>query len=167
MTVHIMLTPPRKPTTVPADLPPGPGVPITHLTHQWLTLYNRGKKTFPPLAGASASAFMYLAWALRETHPSRACGYAAAATATLCIVPFTILGMHRVNSRLTGHATRDDKAVAEGREAMKLSEAELARREREDAEALGLLRRWACLNLVRGTLPLVGAVLGVYAAVFA
>jgi hypothetical protein len=32
---------------------------------------------------------------------------------------------------------------------------------------LGLLRRWACLNLVRGTLPLVGAVLGVYAAVFA
>lgn len=85
----------------------------------------------------------------------------------MCIMPFTVLGMHRVNSQLNAHATRDDKAVAEGREAMKLSEAELAKREREDSEALGLLRRWACLNLVRGVLPLVGAALGAYVTVFA
>lgn len=87
----------------------------------------------------------------------------AAATATAGIVPFTLGAMQKVNNKLTDHATRDDAAVAEGREAMKISEAELARRERDDAEALRLLRWWSCLNFARGLLPLVGAGIGVYA----
>lgn len=162
-----MLLPPREPTTISADVSRGPGVPISHLTHQWHTLYDRGRKIFPALGAASSATFWYVAWALRETQPRRACYYAAAATATMGIMPFTVLCMHAVNKTLTEHATRDDAAAAEGKEAMKLSEAELARREREDVEALRLLRRWSCMNLIRGAMPLVGAVLGVYATVFA
>mgnify|MGYP002380317289 CR=1 FL=1 len=83
------------------------------------------------------------------------------------IMPFTLLAMKKVNDKLAAHATRDDAALAKGKEAMKLNEAELATREREDIDALDLLRRWCGLNLVRGMLPLVGAVIGVYATIFA
>lgn len=94
----------------------------------------------------------------------KSCAYVVASVATMGIVPFTLIAMRRVNNKLAAHATRDDKAVAEGREAMKMSEAELARREREDDEALGLLRRWESLNFLRGIFPLVGAGVAVYAA---
>lgn len=89
-----------------------------------------------------------------------------AAAVTVSIVPYTVVFMQTVNNKLAAHATRDDAAAAEGREAMKMSEQELARREREDMEVLGLLRKWSCLNFVRGVMPLVGAMAGVCATVF-
>lgn len=89
-----------------------------------------------------------------------------AAAVTLSIVPYTVVFMQTVNNKLAAHATRDDAAVAEGKEAMKMSEQELARREREDMEVLGLLRKWSCLNLLRGVMPLVGSVVGAYATIF-
>lgn len=89
-----------------------------------------------------------------------------AALVTVSIVPYTVVFLQSVNNKLNEHATRDDAAMAEGREAMKMSEQELARREREDMEVPGLLRKWSCLNLVRGAMPLVGALVGVYATVF-
>ena len=72
--------------------------------------------------------------------------------------------MKGTNDRLMAHATRDDKLVAEGKEGMKMGEAEVAGRARQDAEVVGLVKRWSGLHFVRGLMPLVGAVIGVYAS---
>lgn len=68
--------------------------------------------------------------------------------------------MRGVNGRLEGHATRDDKARAEGEEGMKMSEQEVAKREREDQMALRGLGRWVWLNGVMAMFPLGTAGIG-------
>lgn len=68
--------------------------------------------------------------------------------------------MKRTNDRLRAHAARDDAALAEGTGGMVLSEAEKARRAREDDEVPELLWNWARLNICRSLFPLTGAVIG-------
>lgn len=121
---------------------------------------------FPVIAASSSAAYGYLSWALWDKEHHKACSYMIAGLVTVSIVPYTVVLMQTINNKLNAHATRDDAAMAEGREAMKMSEQELARREREDMEVPGLLRKWSCLNMIRGTMPLVGALVGAYATVF-
>ena len=71
--------------------------------------------------------------------------------------------MHGVNGRLKARATRDDASLAEGKEGMVMGEEEVAKREREDREVLGLLCKWAWLNGIKALFPLVGAVVGLCA----
>lgn len=91
--------------------------------------------------------------------------YLLAIGLTMGIVPFTLVAMSKTNAKLRAHATRDDAAGAEGTAGMVVSEKEKAKRARDDSEIPGLLRHWAKLNLIRASLPLLGAGIGFYAAV--
>ncbi|OJJ39475.1 hypothetical protein ASPWEDRAFT_25307 [Aspergillus wentii DTO 134E9] len=157
--------------TLPAHKPPSsasliqitPGAPISHITHQWLYIFSRGKQIFPDLAAISSTAHVYLAWA--DSRESNSVCYALAAAVTMAIVPFTLTVMYPTCRGLENHATRDDAAEVEGKEGMVTSDQEVAKRAREDQEALVLLRRWSGLNAVRALFPLTGAVIGFCAAV--
>lgn len=81
------------------------------------------------------------------------------------IVPFTVIVMGKTNGRLREHAVRGDGAEVEGTEGMVVGAKEEAKWVKEDEEVPALLRKWACLNLIRAGFPLVGAGVGFYAAV--
>lgn len=177
MTLSIMNIPNL---VLPARRPPGatiptndaPGTPTPHITHQWLDVYERGKRIFPPIAIVSSLANGYLAWVLRDTPAPTATGqswtsfYVTAIVVTLGLVPWTLTAMKDTNDRLRAHATRDDKAMAEGTEGMVLSAAEKFRRAKQDDEVPGLLWKWAELNFCRALFPLTGATIGVCGVVW-
>ncbi|KAL4957066.1 hypothetical protein BDW69DRAFT_157112 [Aspergillus filifer] len=134
------------------SLSSSPAPSTTTIAKQWQTMYNAGKAQNPPIALLTASAFAYLAWtahsgtsaALDVLSPRNATWlYAAAAAATVGIVPWTLATMRGVNSALAG--------VAEGVG---------ANGEKKGDEVYELLGRWRVLNGIRGVLPLVGAMLG-------
>ena len=128
---------------------------------------------------SSALAFTYLAYAQRgraDKFSTRL--YLAAAAVSLVIVPYTFGVMMPTNRRLQSRAKRDIKAgyesaqAAEGKEGppyvseeeIVKSEEEIVKREKEDEEIPGLMIKWAWLNAIRGVFPLVGAAIGVTAA---
>ncbi|KAJ5157232.1 uncharacterized protein N7482_008332, partial [Penicillium canariense] len=177
MTISIMGIPSL---ALPARHPPGatlpagerPGTPVAHLTHQWLAVYERGKRIYPAISIVASLANGYLAWALRGTPAPASIGqswtslYVTAAVATLGILPWTVAVMKSTNDRLRVHATRDDAALAEGTQGMVFSTTEKARRAKEDDEVPGLLWKWAELNFYRSLFPLVGAAIGFCGAVW-
>ncbi|KAJ5960239.1 uncharacterized protein N7479_007389 [Penicillium vulpinum] len=168
---------------IPARRPPGatlpfqdtPETPTAHLTHQWLDLYTRGSKIFPGISAVSSLANLYALWTLQNSPTpgpdilglgsSWSTCYLLAVGVTMSIVPFTLTAMKKTNAKLKAHATRGDAADAEGSESMVVSPQEKAKQAREDSEVLELLQRWSKLNLIRATLPLIGAGIGFYAAV--
>lgn len=91
--------------------------------------------------------------------------YILAAVIMLGMIMFDRFVMGATNSLLEAHATREDASMAEGKEGMAMSEQEMAKRAREDEEALGLLTRWAWLNGVKALFPMLGGVVGLYAVV--
>ena len=145
---------------------------ISHITHQWLHSFELGKRIFPSIVASSALAFTYLAYAQRSRADKFSPRlYLAAAAVSLVIVPYTFGVMMPTNRRLQSRAKRDIKAgyesaqAAEGKEGPPyVSEEEIVKREKEDEEIPGLMIKWAWLNAIRGVFPLVGAAIGVTAA---
>lgn len=140
---------------------------IINLARQWKTLYDHGKVQNPPIAAVVAGSFYYLTWQVRSKHAlyerlvgsSDAALYCGAAFFTLGIVPWTLIAMIKTNAALetiTGgdltFTTKDES----GEEDVVVTVG--------DDEFDGLVRRWQVLNGVRGLFPLVGGLLGVYAA---
>jgi hypothetical protein len=119
----------------------------------------------PSIAAVCASTYTYLGYAARSSSLASSLTlssrprtttsnlYFLAAALTIGIAPFTVGVMMPVNNRLKAIAT---EAPVEVRD-------EKAQRE-EDEEVKGLLEKWNGLNAFRGVLPLVGAVVGVVAA---
>ncbi|KAJ5185187.1 hypothetical protein N7491_006942 [Penicillium cf. griseofulvum] len=165
--------PERRPTSATLPFNDTPGASTTHLTHQWLDLYERGSKIFPGISAVSSLANLYALCALQDSptpapsilRSSWSTCYLLAAGITMSIAPFTFTVMKKTNAKLKAHAKRDDAAGAEGTEGMVVSTQEKAKRARDDSEVPELLQHWAKLNLIRATLPLVGAGIGFYAAV--
>ena len=116
-------------------------------------MYEAGKTQNPPIAIATASALLSLAWsAHRGGGRNQAILYASAAIFTLAVVPFTLLIMAGTNQKLDDQATRG----GDGSGAVKAGSAE---------EGIDfLLARWRNLNAMRSLLPFVGGVLGTVAA---
>ncbi|KAJ5384694.1 hypothetical protein N7517_002605 [Penicillium concentricum] len=173
MSIPNIILPARRPPGATLPFQDTPGTPTTHLTHQWLDLYERGSRIFPGISAASSLANLYALWALQDT-PTPAPGfvgsswstcYLLAVGVTMSIVPFTLTAMKKTNAKLKAHAKRDDAAGAEGTEGMVVSPQEKAKRARDDSEVVELLQHWSKLNLIRATLPLIGAGIGFYAAV--
>lgn len=122
------------------------------LAKQWHTIYENGKTQNPPIAAAVASAFFYLSWSTRKGAPlfkptadNRSGLFAAAGGLVLAIVPFTILTMASTNDLLTSNA----KSVSES----------------SASDLVGLLKKWAKLNLGRAVFPLIGSLCGFVASV--
>ncbi|EKV19026.1 hypothetical protein PDIG_05230 [Penicillium digitatum PHI26] len=125
----------------------------TILAKQWKKLYEAGKAQNPPIAAITAAAFFYLAWSVRSGR-SLVRGasnlptlYGSAAVLTLSIVPYTIVAMSKTNAALLTKATGNSKVA-----------------EKASADVDELVQNWISLNTIRGLLPLVGGLVGIFAA---
>lgn len=123
----------------------------------WKALFVRGKSQNPPIAAATASAFLYLAWSVRSgtalhhiARPNASILYSLAAVLTVGIVPYTFAAMSSTNNALL--------ARAEGKSADASSPT--------DAEVESLLRKWGSLNAGRSLFPLTAGLLGIFATLF-
>ncbi|KAJ5545908.1 hypothetical protein N7494_003493 [Penicillium frequentans] len=170
LNIPTLILPARQPASVAIPSQQGPATPFPHLTHQWLDTYERGMRTFPVMCLGASVANGYLAWALRDMAAPEAgiiggswSGYYATAIATtMGFVVWTMTAMKSTNDRLMAIATRDDAAAAEGTKGMVVGDQEKAKRAKEDAEALELMKTWANLNMFRAMFPLTGAIIGLY-----
>ena len=112
----------------------------------------------PPLAAVSAVSFGYLSYRWYGTlNQPKAEIYGLSAFLTLSIVPYTLIFMSEVNSKLSSKAEEskglgvDDKIVEAG-----LPKGESSKE---------LLDLWATHNFVRGFFPLVGSILGLWTTI--
>jgi hypothetical protein len=129
-------------------------VPASTVAKQWRNFFETGKARNPPIAAATATAFLYLAWSIRSgkfvTEPAArniSALYGTATVLTLGIVPFTAVFMRATNNALVSKANMD---------------AESANKSGDEIERL--VNKWTTLNAIRSTLPLAGSILGITAA---
>jgi hypothetical protein len=157
-----------------------PGTSSSHLAHQWLDLYDRGKKIFPGLVVFGSAANAYAIWMLHHapipapSTTTTTLGSSWSASTSTCyliaigvamgIAPFTGLVMGKTNNRLNSHSQHDGAAGSEGTKDVMVSAQNEAKQTMGD-EVPELLTHWAKLNLVRSVFPLLGAGIAFYAAV--
>ncbi|KGO69875.1 Protein of unknown function DUF1772 [Penicillium italicum] len=129
-------------------------IPSVTLAKQWKKLYEAGKAQNPPIAAVTASAFFYLAWSVqsgrlivRGALSSRPALYCFAGLLTLSIVPYTIIAMSKTNAALLTTATSDSKVA-----------------DKASTDVDELVHKWISLNGFRSLLPLVGGLVGIFAA---
>lgn len=136
---------------------------------QYARIFNLGKKLGPALALTSFLSFTYLAF---DSHlhfsntglvwsPLKSVwkGYLTAGALAVSIVPYTFVAMMGTNKKLLEEAERvrcKESLEAKGGENKQVGMAA--------ATAKQLLDQWGTLNLVRGVLPLAGAVIGAWTA---
>jgi len=118
--------------------------PISISTPVFNELYTRGAATLVPLCIFSAFCSASIAYLL----PSQRELWVIAAVATIAQLPWTVLGMMKTNNRLNAIAANTNEQEKASK-----------------AEVVGLLRQWAWMNIVRGLLPLVGGMAGLWAVV--
>ncbi|KAK9319770.1 DUF1772-domain-containing protein [Lipomyces orientalis] len=123
-------------------------VPTSILSKQWKYSFDAGKSQNPPIAVATATSFLYLAWSLRGRNGVAL--YFTAAILTVGVVPFTLIAMNHTNNSLIAMA--EQKKDASG--SVKPNE--------EPVEVL--LKEWRFLNGIRSLLPLLGGVTALVAA---
>lgn len=146
-------------------VPPLLATPTHILLSQWQRIFRTGATYAPPIAAFAALNYAYVAYSLYSSpslppsspktssssfSPFRI--YIFAIAATVAIVPFTLLTMARINTRLLHEAARvmeaADKGMSPGVE--------------QDVRAY--VKRWILLSTLRSALPLLGGVLGLWGA---
>ncbi|CRG86375.1 hypothetical protein PISL3812_03381 [Talaromyces islandicus] len=127
-------------------------ISTTNATSLWKGLYQRGKSQNPPIAAATASAFLYLAWSVRSgaplsrvARPNASILYGLAALLAVGIVPYTLTAMSSTNNALLAKA---------------------GSKSTDDTDTKSLLQKWASLNAGRSVLPLAAGLVGIFAALF-
>lgn len=126
--------------------------PPPHPLRQWRLIYDKGSRSAPPFALLAATSLAYASYAKAHSIVDSGQGaswqpLAAAAAATVAIVPYTILTMASTNNVLIADS---DRLAKEGKG--KLSEVEVK----------GLVWKWGKYNLFRALFPLGGAVLAAW-----
>jgi hypothetical protein len=117
-------------------------------------LYEAGKAQNRPIAAATATAFLYLAWAILSgkyvTGPMAwniSTLYGTASVLTLGIIPFTVIFMRGTNNSLLSKVNMDAESA-----------------DKSGVEIKRLISRWTAMNVIRSTLPLAGSIIGMTAA---
>lgn len=118
--------------------------PTSISTPIFAEFYTRGAVTLVPLGLFSASCSALVAYLL----PSQRNLWAIASVAAFAQTPWTLLVMMKTNNRLNTIAASKDEQEKASKE-----------------EVVGLLRQWSWMNIIRGGLPLVGGLIGVWAIV--
>lgn len=103
----------------------------------------------PPVSTLSALLWGFSAWTVHKNGGQDGTFYAVAGLATFANVPWTVGVMMPTNSELL----RRSKAAAEGAEGTEFEEG-----------SLSALKRWDALNYMRAVMPMVGAWVGLWAA---
>ncbi|KIK62229.1 hypothetical protein GYMLUDRAFT_42177 [Collybiopsis luxurians FD-317 M1] len=147
----------------PALLDPLPSAVSSNAPCIWEHLYNRGKKTMPPIAATTALAHAYAAYSIPNPLSLDAIQrtrnlFALAGVLTVLIVPYTLLAMQKTNSAL---ATKSNVLKAKSDKGLTGETVYPV-----DEEAKTLLRRWNLLNTGRALLPLAGCAVGIVAVFF-
>jgi hypothetical protein len=120
----------------------------TQLYRQWVTMYGHGHQVLPGLAIITAGLYARIALSLRSTTRPWSL-FVLAGLATVAIIPFTLVFMVPTNDLLFAL----EKGTEKGQGGMSIM----------DAKELVLW--WSRLHLMRSVMPLVGAVIGVFAVV--
>lgn len=121
------------------------GAPTTDvLVRQWQLVFEKGKALFPVFAAGTALNYFYVAYRTwgRDLEWR---GFAAGGVLQVAIVPFTLLFIAGVNSRLL--------AVADPRAKKEVMSKEVA---------TALVGQWGRLNAVRSSLGLLGTAAAVW-----
>lgn len=126
------------------------------MARQWQASFNRGKIINPAIAILSSLTYGFLSYKLYGTlNHYKAEFYALSAALVLGIWPWTLLVMWPTNEKLfKKYEEMKNLSVQE-----KATEVGLVNGE----STKELVDRWGMLNIGRGLLPLVGAVLGTWA----
>jgi hypothetical protein len=127
--------------TVPAIL--YGGAPTDVMLRQWQLMFNKGKAMFPVFGAATALNYFYLAYRHRAQGLEWR-GFAAGGVASVGIVPFTLLFIAGINSRLI--SAIDSKAAKDMSQDL----------------AKELIKQWGSLNALRACIPLVGTCLAIW-----
>ncbi|PVH83182.1 hypothetical protein DL98DRAFT_652755 [Cadophora sp. DSE1049] len=135
--------------------------PPSLLLQQWGHMYDRGKRTGPPIALLSSTTFLYLAYKAHTSPslsatPNKVWPYILAGILSISIIPYTFAVLMPTNRQLL-------------RKVEVLGKVELSREdevEMRDAErsAHQLVDWWGVLNLGRGVLLVCSGVVGVWAS---
>ena len=128
------------------------------VVRQWKKSFDIGKIVHPAIAMLSVAAYGYLAYQMKGTlNQHKAELYGLCALSNLMIMPWTIIVMMPTNKKL--FKKYDEAATVTGSE--EITEVGLPRGE----SAKELIDWWSTMNVARGFMPLVGAVLGVWATI--
>ena len=111
---------------------------------QWKTIYDRGKRTGPPIGLAALSSFAYVAY--HAANPAARRLWILAAILPVSIVPYTLLLLAPTNNALLERVRRWDKRE-------EVSEA-------KEGSTKELLQAWQRLNYGRSMLPTLGVAVG-------
>merc|ERR1711939_833831 len=143
-------------TTVPRLLESPP----TLLLQQWGHMYDRGRKTGPPIALLSSTTFFYLAYKahvsplssfpLSSSSTSSTTPYILAGLLSISIIPYTFAILMPTNKQLLG------KVEVSGEDEVEMREAERSAHQLVDWRGV--------LNLGRGGLLVGSGVVGVWAS---
>lgn len=122
------------------------------MIQQWKKSFDTGKIVHPGIALLSSAAYGYLAYQFQGTLRQTAAEvYGVCIAANLAIWPWTIFVMMPTNNKLFTRFDQDEARM------------EVAPAEGESTEEL--IQWWSRMNVVRGCMPLVAAVLGVWVSV--
>lgn len=115
-----------------------------HLLRHWVRLYHYGHIYMPGLCIATVGLYGYSSLRLKGWNSQHWTTYAAAATTTIAMVPFTWLFMTPTNNILFGW---EEMATA----GAPVAELEAVRK---------VVVKWAWLHLARSVFPLIGVIVG-------
>lgn len=112
---------------------------------QWSIIYNNGK-AIPLTAFVAAISYGVVAYNTRSRDLPRWKGFALASVLTVAVIPFTVTFMLSTNNELEAAAHNQIKSMS-------------------DERARNLIIKWARLNTIRVSLPIAGAIIGLWALV--
>lgn len=128
------------------------------MVRQWKKSFDTGKIVHPGIALLSSFAYGYLAYQFQGTLKQGAAEiYGVCIAANLAIWPWTIFVMMPTNHKLFA---RFEESKSTGQDDAK-TEAEMPKGE----STKELIQWWSMMNVIRGCMPLVAAVLGVWVSV--
>lgn len=118
------------------------GAPSNVMLKQWSIVYNNGK-AIPLTALIAAISYGVVSFNQRSRYSPRWKGFALASILTVAAIPFTMIFMMATNNELDGAAHSHVKTLSDDR-------------------FRTLITKWVRLNTIRLSLPLSGAIIGLW-----
>merc|ERR1711977_777078 len=135
-------------TTVPRLLESPP----TLLLQQWGHMYDRGRKTGPPIALLSSTTFFYLAYKahvspLSSSSTSSTTPYILAGLLSISIIPYTFAILMQTNKQLLRKVEVLEKVELSGEDEVEMREAERSAHQLVDGWGGVVGWEWGCRGL--------------------
>lgn len=133
-------------SAIPAVL--GGGASPSVMAKEWYIIYNNGKAV-PVAALISALSYGTVSYGQYAKASAQWRGFALAGALTVAAIPFTMAVLLPVNNELSAAAQSQQQQ-------------EVNKKTMSDDRVRGLVTKWSYLNVVRLSLPLSGAIVGLW-----